>query len=147
MLDPMVAAQRWKNLMKMVERIQDPILRECMINNFRNRAKLEWGYSPGGAEVRAEEIKPETPAQVAIHEKIKECAEYGVWKRDEEVDKAARANMMAYVRAGGKLEDIPSHIRCESIDRVYRECEDKIHKNLMDEADFLIKRLDEDNKK
>jgi hypothetical protein len=142
MLDPMVAAERWKTLMSMVERVQDPILRECMINNFRNRAKSEWGYSPDGAEVRAEETKPETPAQVAIHEKIKECAEYGVWKHDEEVDKAARANMISYVRAGGKLEDIPAYLRCDAIDRMYRECKDLLHKNLMDEADDLIKRLD-----
>ena len=143
MLDPMVAAQRWKTLMVMVERVQDPILRECMINNFRNRAKLEWGYSPDGVVARAEEVKPETPAQVAIHEKIKECAEYGVWKHDEEVDRAAMANMMAYVRAGGKLEEIPSHLRCDAIDRMYRECKDRLHAELMEEADDVIKRLDE----
>lgn len=142
MLDPMVAAQRWKTLMSMVKNVRDPILRECMVNEFRIRAKNEWGYCPDGAEARAEEIKPETPAQVAIHEKIKSCVEYGVWERDPDLDREFMASMMAYVRDGGTLEDIPAHIRCESVDRAYRECRDRIHKNLMYEADDLIKRLD-----
>ena len=143
MLDPMVASQRWKFLMSMVGKVRDPILRECMLNEYRRRAKAEWGYCPDGRVVKEDDVLPITPAQIAIHDKIKQCAEYGVWKQDEEVDNAARANMMAYVRAGGTLDGIPSNLRCEAIDRIYRECKDILHKELMDEADDLIKRLDE----
>lgn len=128
--------------MSMLERVKDPILRDCMLNEYRRRAKAEWGYCPDGRAVKEDDVLPITPAQIAIHDKIKQCAEYGVWKQDEEVDKAARANMMAYIRGGGTLEEIPAHLRCEAIDQIYRECKDQLHKELMADADDAIKRLD-----
>ena len=138
-------ARAWKELKQMLARIQDPDLRSAILGELTKRAIAEWGYNPENGFV-----DDNAPVELTDWEKvfvadIRKTVLYDLDVRAEKRKKGDRefmASMMAYVRDGGKLEDIPAHIRCESVDRAYRECRDRLHAEMMEEADFVIKRLD-----
>lgn len=138
-------ASAWKELKRMLARIQDKDLRSAIFGELTKRAISEWGYNPENGFV-----DDNAPVELTDWEKdfvadIRKTVLYDLDVREEKRKKGNTefmASMMSYIRAGGKLEDIPAHIRCECVDRAYCECRNQIHKNLMDEADDVIKRLD-----
>lgn len=141
-------ARAWKFVKQMLARVQDPDLRNAILGELTRRAIAEWGYNPenGFVDDRA-------PIKLTEWEKefvadIRKSVLYDLDVREEKRKKgdlALMGAMLGFVRDGGRLEDIPENIRCESVDRAYRECLDREHKNLIGEADFLIKRLDENS--
>lgn len=138
-------ARAWKELKQMLIRIQDPDLRNSVLGEMTRRAISEWGYNPENGHVDENSPVDLTDWEKEFVTDIRKTVLYDLDVRAEKRNKGEEefmASMMSYVRAGGKLEDIPAHIRCEGVDRAYCECRDKIHKTLMDEADDAIKRLD-----
>ena len=129
MIDPMIASQMWKKIVEYTNKIQDKILRESFLAVYQQRAIEEWGYCPDKTEYKKQEVKIEDPLILEYLDKVKVCIEYGVFVKDEKVEKEALARMRNYIRKGGKYSDLPSDLQNDIIKGLY--------------LDAMIKELDE----
>ena len=131
----------WKELKAMLAKVTDKDLYNGLLAEYRRRAIAEWGYDPErGEPVQATSLSL-TDWEKDLVRDIRKSQLYELDVREEKrkkTDAEARVAMMDYVRSGGLLEDIPENIRCDGVDALYRECRDKIHADLMREADFAI---------
>lgn len=141
MVDYKEKLQAWKQIMAFVKNIHDPDAKKLYHDTLLLRAINEWGFNP-------ENVGAETQQQVHLTESDKEILEaihaantFGVnilADKKEETDRKTYYEMFCYVRDGGKLEDIPKHIRCDEIDRMYHQAQDAIHKDMMASADNVL---------
>lgn len=121
MIDPMIASQMWKQIVEYTNKIQDKILRESILAVYQQRAIAEWGYCPDKTEYKKQEVKIEDPLVLEYMDKIKDCIEYGVFVKDEQVEKESVARMRDYIRRGGKYGDLPRDLQNETIKNLYLE--------------------------
>lgn len=139
--------QAWKELMKRVANIQDPLLKRGMITEFREKALNDWGWDPttGNLATDSEPLELDEWEKQFV-EDLRDSQTFGFNVREEkqatEVQKA-RANMQAYVRDGGTLDGIPPNIRTPDIEKLYRECNDYEHQQMMAQCDNIIPQIDD----
>lgn len=129
MIDPMIASKMWKQIVEYTDKIQDKILRESILAVYQQQAIKKWAFCPDKKEYKKQEIKIEDPLVLEYLDKIKDCDEYGVFVKDEQVEKEALARMRDYIRKGGKYSDLPTDLQNETIKSLY--------------LDAMIKELDE----
>ena len=119
MMNPEEKARRWRWLESLIDKIQDPVLRNSYLYELSERAKRDWGYCPSNRKIEEPELVLEDWEQEFLEE-VKIAAEYGV--APNEPSKGAWFSMMDFIRHGGELSDIPDDIRSDTIDKLYTEC-------------------------
>lgn len=135
-------AQAWKFLKEQTSKVQDPILRNAMMAEFKKRAMNEWGFDPETSNLSQGTSDNLTPWQKEFADDIQDTVSYGIDVREEKRQKTldeTRKNMREYVRTGNSLADIPEDIRTPYIQRLYFEELFKIGDELCQAADDLIK--------
>lgn len=136
----------WKELMKMVANIQDPLLKRGMIAEFRTKALRDWGWDPTTGNLATQEAIELDEWEKQFHQDIQDSKTFGFNVREdkqtEEYHKA-KVNMMAYVRDGGTLGGIPDNIRTPDIEKLYWECREAEHQEMMAQCDNIIAQIDE----
>lgn len=140
----------WKELMKMVANVQDPLLKRGMIAEFREKALRDWGWDPITGNLAAAESAELTDWEKQCVEDVRLSADYGINVRVEkqaEEHAQARLNMAAYVRNGGTLDGIPENIRTPDIKKLYWECLDAGHNEMMAQVDNIITRNNKPNQR
>lgn len=115
----------WKWLERMLEKVQDPVLRNTMRLDFMKRARDEWGYCPVDTQLyKSEDDVPELEDwEQEILDRINAYLEYGVDIRTEEEKQRLEAqtlnNMVEFIDSGGTYWDIPEDIRCDHLKEIY----------------------------
>lgn len=139
MVNEKVAA--WKWLSESLKRIQDPILRNSMLAELKQRALKEWGYFPGtGMLAKKEPVILDDWEQELVSD-IKKAQDFEIDTRAEkrnQTAKEAHARMMQLIVSGGTLADIPDDIRSDTIDKLYYQCLMEYGDQIMQEADRFI---------
>ena len=132
----------WNALKNELSKIHDYKTRGVYYKALLARACAEWGFNP---EKPGQQIQPET---VELNEWEKELVEdihdsivFGIDVRAEKrqkTDLECKTQMLSFCREGGRWQDIPEQIRCESLKKMYNECCNKDHDELMQLADYVI---------
>lgn len=126
--------------------VQDPLLRRGMIAEFREKALRDWGWDPVSGnlqtpqieEIELDEWEQDFLTRVRIGQQV------GVHVPGEDDETAqARLNMLAYVRDGGTLDGIPDDIRTPDMEKLYWECREAEHQEMMAQCDNIIAQIDE----
>lgn len=134
--------QSWKFLKDCVSKIQDPILRNVMMAEFRKRAKQDWGFNPDSkyGVAKNESVKLDDWEKEFVAD-IEKAIKYEIDTREDKRKKTAKeahARMMQFIETGGTLKEIPDDIRSDTIDKLYHDCLLEHGNNIMAEADRLL---------
>lgn len=146
MITAFEAATRWKKILEYTKSIKDPILRESILADYQQRAIQEWGFCPDNHIYKKKNIELE-PWQEVFLKKIKSCLEYGVFIKDEAVEKEARARMREFIRKGGSFTDLPIGLQTQDLHILYIDVLLDEVKLWTENLEFLEKNsLQKDNK-
>lgn len=122
-MTPQEASMRWKWLMGMVDKVQDPVLKNCMIAEFRKRAINEWGFDPTDPKYELNESDIDfTPDERKFLNKIKVAQRFGAWVKDEKLERETRANMCNFIDLGGGFSDLPEELQTPYMAQLYLDC-------------------------
>lgn len=134
--------QNWKFLKDCISKVVDPTLRNVMMAEFRKRAKQDWGFNPDSKYGVAKNESVELDDwEKEFVEDIQKSQEYEIDTREEkrkQTAKEAHARMMAFIKRGGQLSDIPEDICTDTIKRLYHDCLLEYGDNLLAEADRVL---------
>ena len=134
-------AQAWKFLKQQLARVIDPILRNTMLAEFRQRARNEWGFDPDNGKLAQDEDIVLNDWEQGLVQDMELRKAYGVdprkAKREHEI-KEARARMRLFIERGGSLSDIPDEIRTPYITQMYLDESHNLLQQTLEEADALI---------
>lgn len=134
-------AQAWKFLKQQLARVQDPILRNTMLAEFRQRALSEWGFDPDNGNLAQDDDIVLNDWEQGLVQDIELRKVYGVEprkaKREHEI-KEARARIRIFIERGGSLSDIPDEIRTPYITQMYLDESHNLLQQTLEEADALI---------
>lgn len=133
-------AQAWKFLKQQLARVIDPILRNTMLAEFRQRALSEWGFDPDNGELAQDDDLVLQDWEQDLLQDIERFQTYGIKNKTKmkAVEAEAIENMRQFIRNGGTLADIPADIRSPYIDELYYECLVHMGKDTMAQADNVI---------
>lgn len=135
--------QAWKWLKQQVSKVGDPMLRNAMMVEFRQRALREWGYCPDDGSVAKDSDVVLDDWERDFATGIKGAADFGVdprkGKREAEIHEA-RSRMRHFVEHGGCLMDIPEHLRTPFIEQLFYEALDWYGDQLMEACDAVSNR-------
>lgn len=120
-MTPEEKSRRWRWLENLIDKIQDPILRNSYLYELSECAKRDWGYCPSNRKIKEPELVLEDWEQEFLEE-VKIASEYGVVPWDDSVGEENRRWMMGFVRSGGELSMLPEDVRCSYVDSLYTEC-------------------------
>ena len=132
----------WKFLKECVSKVQDPVLCNFMMAEFRKRAIKDWGFNPDSkyGVAKNEAVKLDDWEQELVAD-IEKAIKYEIDTREEKrkkIAKEAHARMMQFIETGGTLADIPEDICTDTIICLYHDCMQEYGDNLLAEADRLI---------
>ena len=120
MLNPFEVAKRWKYIKGQVNNIPDPLLRDAIMADYKNRAIAEWGYCPDNTQYKSIKQIPELDAyEENLLKRIKMAKEYGYFERDEKIEKEFKARMKEFITKGGKWNDLPKDLQNEFVLKSY----------------------------
>lgn len=119
----------YDELKNYLSKIKDKKTQNLYLEAIRLKMINSFGYCPDKTEYKKQEVKIEDPLILEYLDKVKVCIEYGVFVKDEKVEKEALARMRYYIRKGGKYSDLPSDLQNDTIKGLY--------------LDAMIKELDE----
>lgn len=132
-------AQAWKFLKEQTSKVQDPILRNAMVAEFRKHAMNEWGFDPESGDLPTiNDIKTDEWEKDFL-EDLQIAQKFNVDTREDkrsEIEKQARASMRQMIRNGETLDDIPEDIRTPHIEKLFLS-------EMLNHADELIKCADD----
>ena len=134
-------AVRWKYIKDQLKLVQDPILKNIMLAEFRKRAVRDWGFDPEGKSLNKEIVLDDWEKELV--EDINDFKSFGVDNRVEKREKTrkeAKARMKDFISKGGSLKDIPEDIRTDNIKKLFYECLFEYGDEIMAEADRFIKK-------
>lgn len=133
----------WKEILSLVSKVQDPLLRRALLAEFRDKAIKDWGWDPTGHKAFSENVELDEYEKDFV-KRVQISQQLGIYMEGKEDQKAqARANMLDYVRDGGTLEGIPDNIRTPDIEKLYWECKNTEHDEMMAQCDNIIAQMDE----
>lgn len=129
----------WKWLEKQLSLINDKVLRNSIMAEFKKKALDEWGYFPNSGMLAKKDPVVLDDWEKEFVEDIKKQQEYEVDTRKgkrEQTEKEARARMRDYVQNGGKYSDLPDDLKNKTIAKLYldvmleeiKDCEDFLEK-------------------
>lgn len=133
----------WNSLKEQINKIIDHKTRQTYYKAFLARFVNTYGFNP---ETPAYGQKNSTSVDLDDWEKefvqdIQDGISFRIDTRESKrskTEKEARARMLDFVRKGGQLKNIPDEIRCGAIDKLYWECKNKHHEEIMEFADSVI---------
>ena len=117
-------AQAWKFLKEQTSKVQDPILRNTMMAEFKKRALREWGFNPEDGALYQGDESDLDPWEKEFVNDINDTVTYGIDTREDkrkETEKQARASMRQMIRNGETIADIPEDIRTPHIEKLFLE--------------------------
>lgn len=123
----------WKWLKSQVEKVQDPVLRNAMMAEFRSRALRDWGYDPETGRPPKENELLLTDWERDLLDDIKKAQAFGLdinyVRKDKRAaeEKELQKNMYFFIRDGGSLADIPEEIRTNTVVDAYLGALKKIY--------------------
>lgn len=132
-------AQAWKFLKEQTAKIQDPILRNSMMAEFRKRALNEWGFDPESGDLPTINDIETDEWEKDFLEDLQIAQKFNIDTREDkrkETEKQARASMRQMIRNGETLDDIPEDIRTPHIEKLFLG-------EMLNYADELIKCADD----
>ena len=141
MVDYKEKLQAWKYVVSMVKEIKDPSAKKLVHDTLLLRAIDEWGFNPENVGEKVQQQVQLTESDQEILDAIHAINTFGVdilADKRKETERETYYEMFCYVRDGGRLEDIPKYIRCESIDRMYHQAQDTIHRDIIASADNVL---------
>lgn len=114
----------WKYLESQLRLVQDPVLRNSMMAEFKKRALEDWGFFP-----KTGQVAKKTPVVLDDWEKelvadIEKHLQYEVDTRKDKREKEARlakANMRIFIEKGGSFSILPKELQTEHIHKLYIE--------------------------
>ena len=115
-------AQAWKFLQTQTSKVQDPILRNTMMAEFRKRALSEWGFDPTTGHLASDNDAVLDDWQQKFVADVQKTTQYELDVRKEQRNKTeheAQSRMKAFVAGGGTLADIPEDIRAPYIEKLF----------------------------
>lgn len=134
-------AQAWKFLKQQLARVIDPILRNTMMAEFRQRALSGWGFDPDNGNLAQDDDIVLNDWEQGLVQDMELRKVYGVdprkAKREHEI-KEARARMRIFIEHGGSLSDIPDDIRTPYITQMYLDESHNLLQQTLEEANALI---------
>lgn len=133
-------ASAWKFLEEKIGKIPDEVLRNAFFGEYARRAEEEWGFCPSGKKIPAKKEIELEDWQKDFLEEMDVGLKYGVVVKNEEIRKENFCAMMAFVRKGGSLSDIPERERNSYVDGLYYECLKKYGDDLMCLVDDFIEK-------
>lgn len=120
MLDPFEAVKRWKYIKEQVNNIPEPLLRDAIMEGYKNRAVAEWGYCPDNTKYKPMKQIPELDDyEKDLLKRIKMAKEYGYFERDKNIEKKAKNRMSDFIEKGGKYSDLPEDLQNKYIAKLY----------------------------
>lgn len=138
-------AQAWKFLKEQTAKIQDPILRNSMMAEFRKRALNEWGFDPESGDLPTiNDIKTDEWEKDFL-EDLQIAQKFNIDTREEKRKKEEtelRGNLRLMIINGETLADIPDDIRAPHIEKIYLEELYKYGDELCKCADDLTKPME-----
>lgn len=131
----------WKFLKEQLKHIIDPVLRNSMLAEFRNRAFTEWGYNPDNAKINQKQELNLDDWEKEFVEDIEKTNMYELDVRQEKrktTEKEACIRMADFIEKGGKFTDLPEDLQNGHIAKLYmdvmfekiKECEDFLKKDI-----------------
>ena len=132
----------WNALKEEINKIYDYKTKALYHKALLVRAYSEWGFNPENPQ---QQIQPESVEldgwEKELVEDIHDSIVFGIDVRAEKrqkTDLECKSQMLSFYREGGRWQDIPEQIRCESLKNLYNECCNKDHDELMQLADYAI---------
>lgn len=140
MLDAFEATRRWKEIKSYTDKISDPVLKESIMAEYKARAIKEWGFCPDNTNYKPAQIELDDWEQDFL-KRIKTSKEYGIFVKDEQVEKEAKIRMRNFIEKGGKYEELPDDLKNKHTLKLYFEtlleeiqnCEDFLKKDIYKE--------------
>ena len=132
----------WNALKSVLGKITDYKARTTFYKAFLARACSEWGFNPErpGKQVSTQDVELDDWEKEFV-EDIHDSIVFGFdvrAKKRKQTYSECYAKMTEFVRNGGLWSDIPESIRCESLKKMYNDCRDTEHTELMALADYAI---------
>lgn len=115
----------WRQLKEWVSKVQDPLLRNAMMAEFRSRALRDWGYDPETGRPPKEDELLLTDWERDLLDDIKKAQAFGLdinyIRKDKRAaeEKELEKNMYFFIKDGGSLADIPPEIRTDTVVDAY----------------------------
>lgn len=134
-------AQAWKFLKEQTSKVQDPILRNVMMAEFKKRALKEWGFNPDDASIYQGDESDLGSWEKEFVNDINDTLTYGIDTREDkrsETEKQARASMRQMIRNGETLADVPDDVRTPYIEKLFLDESLKYGNELAQCADDLM---------
>lgn len=121
MINPQEASRAWKYLTDSCDKIQDPVLRQSYLAVFKQRAIQEWGFCPDNTNIKPKEYTENDlpPLERFMYDKLQSALEYGVWERDEELEKENLRYMKYLIDKGYTFWDLPKEHQNDTIKELY----------------------------
>lgn len=117
-------AQAWKFLKEQTSKVQDPILRNAMMAEFKKRALKEWGFNPDDASIyQGDESDLDSWEKEFVND-INDSITYGIDTREDKrktTEKETRARIRLMIRNGESIADVPDEIRTPHIEKLFLE--------------------------
>lgn len=119
----------WKSLIKTLDGIVDPILKNSIKAELTQRAITEWGYNPNNGNVDNNHVNL-NPWEEEFIKDINRGNKYQLdtrSKKRQEEERELKTQMYAFIKEGGELANIPSDIRTEYVAKIYLETLKKVY--------------------
>lgn len=132
-------AVKWKEIKNQLRLVHDPLLRNIMLAEFRQRAIRDWGFDPEGKALNEKVVLDDWEKEML--EDINDFKSFGVDNRVEkrkQTEKEAIARMKQYIDNGGKYTDLPAELQNDDIWKIYQ----KAWNSLLDDIEETIRSID-----
>ena len=115
--------QAWKFIKQETNKIQDDVLKNVIMADYRRRASDEWGFNPDTG-IPSRENPDIDDWEQSFVDSIADSVTYGIDTRKEEREKTRKEfiqNMYNFAKNGGRLQDIPENLRSDYVVKTYFE--------------------------
>jgi len=137
----------WETLKAEINKIHDPKTKNLYHRAFLARAIDTWGFNPENPASVQKNAPSVDDWDEEFVQDIQDSISYGFDTREEKrkktVDKT-RSNIKNMLRSGYTIKDIPDEIRTPYIEKRFWEMTDEYTQELMQCADDLIRRTEND---
>ena len=136
-------AQAWKFIKSQIVRVVDPVLRNTMLAECRQRALNEWGFDPDNGRLATDADVVLSDWEKGFIDDIQKTASFELDVRKDQREttlREARGRMRLFIEDGGTLADIPDDVRTPYIERLFYEVLFAYGDELMEVCDAVTNR-------
>ena len=142
-------AKAWNWVKGELQNITDPILRNTILADMKQRALTEWGFCPEDGSLASDDDLILDKWESKFVEDIQDTENYGVDLRKENranAEKEMRNAMRKMILDGKGLHNVPDDIRTPWVDKIFLEELMRYGDELCSAADYLLNTVDNEKK-